>query len=189
MTKGQSVRAVMAFVISSTVVQKSSNSTALLRRLIGVQYGNTAKYAHVHCGYQPRVQSRRTDRQYKCSRYQSGPGRPSHTIIAEFHQHVQGHSRGTGILLTILIGKHCMHYHYSSSLPFDSSLTYGLCAHNDPRVLPGYGGVKMTLSDSCSAVNSRQIMRSISPTRLGWWPSPPIVHPGIMWSRFGDILI
>lgn len=26
--------------------------------------------------------------------------------------------------------------------------TYGLCAQADPRVFPGYGGVKMSLSDS-----------------------------------------
>jgi hypothetical protein len=37
--------------------------------------------------------------------------------------------------------------------------TYGLCAHRDPRVLPGYGGVKMTLSDSCSAVSSGHTVR------------------------------
>ena len=36
--------------------------------------------------------------------------------------------------------------------------TYGLCAHRDPRVLPGYGGVKMTLSDSYFAVSSSHII-------------------------------
>lgn len=32
--------------------------------------------------------------------------------------------------------------------------TYGLCAQADPRVFPGYGGVKMSLSDSYTAVRS-----------------------------------
>jgi hypothetical protein len=39
---------------------------------------------------------------------------------------------------------------YHGSKPF----TYGLCAQADPRVFPGYGGVKMSLSDSYTAVRS-----------------------------------
>lgn len=39
---------------------------------------------------------------------------------------------------------------YHGSKPF----TYGLCAQADPLVFPGYGGVKMSLSDSYIAVRA-----------------------------------
>ena len=39
---------------------------------------------------------------------------------------------------------------HHDSKPF----TYGLCAQADPLVFPGYGGVKMSLSDSYIAVRS-----------------------------------
>lgn len=145
-------------------------------------------YAHVHHVYQPPAQSRRMGRRCRCWRSQCGPGRPWYTIIAGFHRLFQGHSLGIGTLLSTQTGRHYSQVNIRLCCRSDA-FTYGLWAHRDPRVLPGYGGVKMTLSDSCSTVSSSHPKASTSLTRFGWCPSPPTVHLGIVWSRFGDILI
>jgi hypothetical protein len=61
-----------------------------------------------------------------------------------------------------------------------SPLTYGLCAHRDPRVLPGYGGVKMTLSDSYFPINSSHaMMQNISSPSSDDGPLLQLSIPGL----------
>lgn len=105
--KRQCVWAVMALVISGTVVQEPTDTATLFNRLVvnntSRQYVATGQYALFHHVCQSQEQSRQIDRQYRCSKFQYGTGHPWYTTAGEFHPLSPGRLRGIGTLLTILI--------------------------------------------------------------------------------------